>query len=164
METWIKQLSTCKDQKGYCMREEQRDLTPWGKGTGPDRNLPLGDLTDKWENAFSRQQSHGQHFMHPCSFLLRTAMLSSVPFLHPFSLEPAWTKAILARDLLNCNKACPSYLSHNCMVWRLASEMPEEALRRNCSWDRANRAEYRTCSREKERAVSFYLEVGPSVS
>jgi len=50
------------------------------------------------------------------------------------------------------------------MVWRPASEMPEEALHRNCSWDRANRAGFRTCSREKERIVSFCLKVGPSVS
>lgn len=150
-------LPTCKNQKGYCMREEERDLTPWGKGTGSDRTLLLGDLTDKWV------KTHGQHFTPPCSFLLRTAMLSSVPFFLPFSIESSWTKAILARDLLNC-EACPSYFSHSYMVWRPASEMPEEALHRNCSWDRANRAGFRTCSREKERIVSFCLKVGPSVS
>lgn len=70
----------------------ERDLEPGGKDTGKDRHLPFGDMPDKWENALSRWQTHGQHFMPPCSFLLGTAILSPTHFLRHFSLSSSWPK------------------------------------------------------------------------
>lgn len=78
------------------------------------RNLPVGNLPDRWENSDSRWQIHGQHFVPPCSFLLRAAMLSPAAFLHAFSLRSFWPKErALGRDFLTWERG----LSFSPLPW-----------------------------------------------
>lgn len=72
----------------------------------------------------------------------------------------------LGRGFRTC-RTCLSLLSHgygghrNTMVWKPATEMPEEALHGNCSWDRTDGAGFRTCYREDDRQIllgTFYLK------
>ena len=154
----------CKDHKGgrtQHLEEKIRSLKRAGS------RQESAHRRFAWQvRKFSQQMTDPWPTLHVPSLLSFKNYHAFSSFPSSLLLRDILAQKILGRDFLTC-RACPSLMSHCCgghrntAVWRPATEMSEEALHRNCSWDRMDGAGFRTFYREKDGKVilgTFYLK------